>query len=75
MQEISKIIGLVIEPDYLIPLMSGHLSEHITKASFKNIENLLIVFESSITKQSLQGISTNTQHIVSMFLSLEPILL
>lgn len=75
MQEISKIIGFVVEPDFLIPMISGHLSEFVTKTSFKFIENLLIVFESAITKQDFEGVRANTEHIVNMFKSLDLILL
>jgi len=67
MQEIAKVIGLVLESDFLIPLISGHVNEFVAKSSFKNAENLFVVLESILMKQTLEGIIRNITDIIGVF--------
>ena len=61
------VLGLVLDPDFLVPLVSGHVAEFITKSSFKNAENLLVVFESILAKQRLPGLQKNTRDLIGIF--------
>jgi len=68
MQEICKVLGLVLDPDFLTPLISGHVAEFVSKSSFKSVENLFVVLESVIAKQPLRGIQKNLRDIIGVFL-------